>query len=69
MGTLAEELAVAREALLQETDAGNRIQDQLEVDRLRRELRQAEADAMEEIMPRAFAAVREAAKRTLGLRH
>ena len=69
VGTLAEELAVAREALLQETDAGNRIQDQLEVERVRRELRQAEADAMEEILPRAFAAVREAAKRTLGLRH
>ncbi len=69
VGSLDEELAVAREALLQETDANQRIQDQNEVNRLRRELRQAEADAMDEILPRAFAAVREAAKRSLGLRH
>ena len=68
VGSLAEELAVAREALLQETDAGDRIQDQIEVDRLQKELRQAEADAMDEVIPRAFAAVREAAKRTIGLR-
>ncbi len=69
VGSLNEELAVARETLLQETDANQRILDQNEVNRLRRELRQAEADAMEEILPRAFAAVREAAKRTLAMRH
>jgi preprotein translocase subunit SecA len=33
------------------------------------EKRQAEARALEEILPQAFAAVREASKRTLGLRH
>ena len=69
VGSLAKELAVAREALLQETDPNERIQNQIEVDRIRKELRRAEADAMDEITPRAFAAVREAAKRTLGLRH
>jgi preprotein translocase subunit SecA len=69
VGTLKEELAEAREILAQETDASLRAQDQVGVDRLRRELKQVEADAMEEILPRAFAAVREAAKRTLGLRH
>ncbi len=69
VGSLPEELAVAREALLQETDANDRIQNQIEVDRVQKELRQAEADAMDEITPRAFAAVREAAKRSIGLRH
>ncbi len=69
VGTLKEDLAEARMILAQETDAALRAQDQVEVDRLRRELKQTEADAMEEILPRAFAAVREAAKRTLGLRH
>ncbi len=32
-------------------------------------LREAEQDALEEILPEAFAAVREASKRTIGLRH
>ena len=36
---------------------------------MEKELRQAEAEAMQEILPRAFAAVREAAVRTTGLRH
>jgi preprotein translocase subunit SecA len=31
--------------------------------------RKAEQDALDEIMPEAFAAVREASKRTIGLRH
>ncbi len=69
VGSLAEELALARRDLLQETDAGERIGLQVEVDRLQKELRTVESDAMEEILPRAFAAVREAAKRTIGLRH
>ena len=68
-GDLREELAVAREEWLQETDANAQNQLRLEVERLEKELRQAEAEAMEEILPRAFAAVREAATRTIGLRH
>ncbi|MCL4273987.1 MAG: hypothetical protein KJZ77_08965 [Anaerolineales bacterium] len=34
-----------------------------------KDLRKAEQDALNEIMPEAFAAVREASKRTIGLRH
>ena len=70
VGTLRDELAAAREDWLQEPDAA--IQDaaaSVEVQRLDRELRKAEAEAMEELLPSAFAAVREAATRTIGLRH
>ena len=41
----------------------------IEVDRIRREILDAEEDELEEILPEAFAAVREASKRTIGLRH
>ncbi|MGL4650244.1 MAG: preprotein translocase subunit SecA, partial [Caldilineaceae bacterium] len=41
----------------------------VEVDRLKKALLAAEADILEEILPEAFAAVREASKRTIGLRH
>jgi len=40
-----------------------------EVTRVRRELLKAERSALDEILPEAFAAVREASKRTTGLRH
>ena len=66
---LRDDLALAREDWLQEPDSNVQIQLRLEVERLEKELRQAEAEAMEEILPRAFAAVREAAGRTIGLRH
>ncbi len=69
VGTLRDELENARAEWLQEPDSGMQIQLRLEVDRLRKELRQAEAAAMEEVLPRAFAAVREAARRTVGMRH
>jgi preprotein translocase subunit SecA len=69
VGSLRDELAAARDAWLQEPDSSVQIQLKLDVDRLQKELRQAEAEAMDEIMPRAFAAVREAARRTIGLRH
>ncbi len=36
---------------------------------LDQELRKAEADVLEELLPEAFAAVREASRRTIGLRH
>src|SRR5512136_2779270 len=68
-GSLREEAAAAREAWLQEPDAGRRTQLRLDLDRLERELKAAEAEAMEEILPEAFAAVREASSRTIGLRH
>jgi preprotein translocase subunit SecA len=68
-GGLREEAAAARGAWLLETDAGNRAQLRVELDRLERELKAAETEAMEEILPRAFAAVREASSRTIALRH
>ncbi len=40
-----------------------------EIESVDQELRETEADILEEILPRAFAAVREAAVRGLGLRH
>ncbi|MCB0132687.1 MAG: preprotein translocase subunit SecA, partial [Caldilineaceae bacterium] len=41
----------------------------VEVDRIRKEMLDTEADVLEDILPAAFAAVREAGKRTLGMRH
>jgi preprotein translocase subunit SecA len=67
-GSSQEEAAAAREAWYQEPDAGSRAQLKIELDRLERELKAAEAEAMEEILPRAFAAVREASSRSVGLR-
>ena len=39
------------------------------VDELDKELREKEAEVLEELLPEAFAAVREASRRTIGLRH
>ena len=69
VGTLRDDLALAREEWLQEPDVNAQNQLRLEVQRLEKELRQAEAEAMQEILPRAFAAVREASVRTIGMRH
>ena len=69
VGTLRNDLAQAREEWLQEPDVNAQNQLRLEVQRLEKELRQAEAEAMDEILPRAFAAVREASTRTTGMRH
>ncbi len=69
VGTLRDDLALAREEWLQEPDVNAQNQLRLEVQRLEKELRQAEAEAMQEILPRAFAAVREASVRTTGMRH
>ena len=41
----------------------------VEVERIKKDLRKAEDDVLWEILPEAFAAVREASKRTTGLRH
>ncbi len=69
VGSLRDELADARTAWLQEPDTSVQIQLKLEVERLQKELRAAETEAMEEVLPRAFAAVREASVRTTGMRH
>ena len=41
----------------------------VELDRIKKEMLAAEAEMLDEILPEAFAAVREASKRTIGLRH
>ena len=69
VGSLRDDLAAARDQWLHEPDSNAQIQLRLEVQRLDKELRQAEAEGMEEVLPRAFAAVREAATRTVGMRH
>ncbi|MGC8781737.1 MAG: preprotein translocase subunit SecA, partial [Anaerolineae bacterium] len=69
VGRLRDELARAREEWQRESDGTRRAQLQVEVRRLEKELHAAESEAMDEILPRAFAAVREAAVRTIGQRH
>ncbi len=69
VGALREQLAGARAEWLGEPDAAVQAQMRVEVQRIEKELRAAEAAAMTEILPRAFAAVREASVRTIGLRH
>lgn len=73
---IAEAIAGHREAYrrayltwLVERDPDRRTQLEYEVKQRLSELRQAEEAVLEEILPQAFAAVREASKRTLGLRH
>jgi preprotein translocase subunit SecA len=56
-------------AWLVERDPQRRTQLEYEVRQRLSELRQAEEAVLEELLPQAFAAVREASKRTLGLRH
>jgi preprotein translocase subunit SecA len=69
VGELRQEVAAAHEDWLLETDPQRQAQLKVELDRLQRALKAEEAKAMEQILPRAFAAVREAALRTIGLRH
>jgi preprotein translocase subunit SecA len=66
---LDQELAEARAEWQAETDPAIQAPLKANVNRLTRELVKAEAAAMDQILPRAFAAVREAATRTIGLRH
>ena len=69
VGGLKDELAKARAEWLAESDTQVQAQLRVEVQRLEHELKAAEAAAMEAILPRAFAAVREAAVRTVNMRH
>ena len=69
VGDLRQELETARTEWQLETESGAQLQLRVEVERLEKELKKAENEAMDEILPRAFAAVREAATRTIGLRH
>ena len=66
---LLEELREARESFEQETDAAEVEQLRLRVESLEKQLHAEEAALLVEYLPRAFAAVREASKRTTGMRH
>jgi preprotein translocase subunit SecA len=67
--SLREELAKANQAYLAVIGTDEQKFARIEVDRIRKEIRQVEEEELEEVLPRAFAAVREASKRTTGLRH
>ncbi len=73
---IRERTAVLREEVQEVQEALDSEKDPIEVARLRGELEkrrkdllQAEEDALWEILPEAFAMVREASRRTIGLRH
>jgi preprotein translocase subunit SecA len=68
VGDLRERLDQARIEWQLETDSGMRLRLKVELEQLEKELKTIEKDAMDEVLPRAFAAVREAAARTIGLR-
>ncbi len=50
-------------------DATGRARVDFEIKRQQREIRQIEEDVLDQILPEAFALVREASQRTIGLRH
>jgi len=64
-----DELTEARQELDQEVDEDRRRELRLEIEGLEKRLDEQERSVMDEILPEAFAAVREAAVRTIGLRH
>jgi preprotein translocase SecA subunit len=72
---IGEAAAAARQALAEaETELSTSESDEREEQRDRlaqceQDLRQAEADVLNELLPEAFAATREAARRAIGLRH
>jgi len=66
--TLRRELAELRdEAATAESERRDEIRSQNE--ELEKRVREAEAQVLDELLPEAFAAVREASRRTIGLRH
>src|SRR5213593_1945957 len=65
---LNKDLEEARnEAVTVEPDQREELKNSVE--ELDKELRQKESEVLEELLPEAFAAVREASRRTIGLRH
>ena len=64
-----EELAAAREERLRTVDSDERNRLDQRIESLEKTLASQEDRILEEILPEAFAAVREAAWRTIGLRH
>lgn len=66
--TLRKELEEVLAAPLS-VDPDERDETKSRADELDKEVRQKEAEILEELLPQAFAAVREASRRTIGLRH
>ena len=66
---LSAELAAAQKEYIDVLGTDEQKFARVEVDRIKKELRAAEEENLWEILPEAFAAVREASKRTTGLRH
>ncbi len=66
---LREELAEAEKEYLDVLGTDEQKFARVEVERIKKEMRKAEEAILWEILPEAFAAVREASKRTTGLRH
>ncbi len=65
---LREELAAAEQEYLAVLGTDEQRFARIEVERIQREILKLEDDVLKEILPEAFAAVREASKRTIGLR-
>ena len=66
---LRDELAEAEKEYLDVLGTEEQKFARVEVERIKKDLRKAEEANLWEILPEAFAAVREASKRTIGLRH
>ncbi|MBM3187731.1 MAG: preprotein translocase subunit SecA [Chloroflexi bacterium] len=64
-----EQVSALQEERDREQDEEERRALAREIERLKQEMDRKEAAVLEEILPRAFAAVREASVRTIGLRH
>ena len=68
-GELRAEVGELRQRVAAESDAEQRRDLELELEGLTKRLREREERVLDSLLPRAFAGVREAAKRTLGERH
>ena len=66
---LRQELAALQEELSEAEDPSDIDRLKRRVERTDQDLREMEEDILEEILPQAFAVVREAAVRTVGMRH
>ncbi len=68
-GGYKEEIREREEELLREQDEDQRRFLEREIERLKGELDEVEAEILDEMLPQAFALVREVSVRTIGLRH
>ncbi len=66
---LREELSAAEEEYIAVLGTDEQRFARVEVDRIEKEMLAVEGEVLDEILPEAFAAVREASKRTTGMRH